>query len=188
MDIEREIKDRRPGGQYPELTARGEHEYLPGRRLRQILGTTVTRMLKGVSDGSQPLVHLLLMEDSFIGPMGSLAVLGLLVHPTGADLDLQIRPATILHSNMQRLVTIGFRIGYPITETVGVLLILLGNIGEHFPAKVLLYLRIRLTVYNEADSEHIENSFKRNLLLPHLCPDRVSGLCPYLQFVLDPLV
>ena len=44
------------------------------------------------------------------------------------------------------------------------------------------------TVYDEAYSEYVEDSFKRNLLFLHLLIDGQGSLCADLELVLDALV
>ncbi len=146
------------------------------------------RMLKGVAHGCQPFVQLSLVLDAFVGPVGRLTVLRLVIHPLCPDLNLKIGSAFVLDGDVQGLVAVRLRIGHPVPQTLRVGFIFLGHVGVHFPAEVLFRLGVRLAVDDEADGEDIIDSLERNLLLLHLSPDGICRLGPYLQLVMDAVV
>ena len=128
-------------------------------------------MLKGVADRDKPFVHLLFVLDSLVCPVGCLAVLSLIIHALGPDLDLDVGPATVLYGDMQGLIAVRLRIGDPVTQPGGILLVFLCNIREHLPAEILLHLGILVAIDDETYGEDIEDSLEWHLLLLHLHPD-----------------
>ena len=86
---------------------------------------------------------------------------------------------------MQAPVAVGLGVRDPVTEPFGILLVLFRHESEHFPAEFPLQLEVIRTVDDEADREHVEDAFERDLLLDHLGPDGVGGLGADLQLVLD---
>ena len=115
--------------------------------------------------------------------MRSKTVLRNIVHPLGADLHLDVCTFLVLDSDVQALVAVCLGIGNPVAQPPGVLLVLLRNEAENFPAKLLLQLFVRLAVDDEADGEHVEDALERHFLHLHLAPYRPGALSADLQFV-----
>ena len=114
------------------------------------------------------------------------AVLRDVVHAAGADLDLDIGPVTVLDRDVEGFVAVGLGVRHPVAQALGVLLVFLGNEGEHLPAEFPLQFGIVLgAVDDEADGEHVEDALEGDVLLDHLGPNGVGGLGADLQLVSD---
>ena len=116
--------------------------------------------------------------------MGCKSALGHIVHSLCSDLDFKEAALLVLYCDMKRFVSVRLRIGNPVPETLCVGLILLCHIREYLPAESMFDFSVLLAVNDESDSENIEDSFERNLLLLHLLVYRQSRLGTYLQLIL----
>ena len=110
------------------------------------------------------------------------------VHPLCPYLYLQIAAFLVLYGDMQRLVSVRLRIGYPVTKTLCVGLIFLCHIREYLPAQSMLCLPVLLAVDDEPYGKHIVDSVEAHLLFLHLFIYGQSCLRSHFQLILYALI
>ena len=123
----------------------------------------------------EPVVHAALGLDALVSPVGCHAAFGYLVHALRPDLHLHPFLLGSQHGDVQALVAVGFRHRQPVAHALGVRGVHVGDECERLPARHLLLLA--RTVDDDADGEEVVDAFEGALLLLHLLPDAVYGLC-----------
>ena len=87
---------------------------------------------------------------------------------------------------MEAFVAIGFGIGNPVPQALGVLLILLRHKPKDLPAQFLLqHVVLTVALYDKAHGKNVVDAFEGHFLLAHLLPDGIGRFCADLQLVLD---
>ena len=185
MYVEGEVKHRRSCRQYPQLSRRGEYEYLLAGRCGHVFGAGAERMFQGVAHTLEPAVYRGLVPYALVGPVRRVAALRLDVHTLCAYLNLEGVAPAVLDRYVQRFVAVGARRGEPVAQSRDIGLVFFGNERVDLPAEVLLHRGVFVAVDYEAYREYVEYALERHFLRLHLAVYRVCALGAYLQLVSD---
>ena len=177
VDVVGHIQHRSPFGEFQQVALGGEDVYLVvvevHAELIHRLHTAGT--FQHLPDAVQPFVHAATLGlHAFVSPVGGDASLGHLVHPLCAYLHLHPFLLRSQHGDVQTLVAIRFWHAEPVAHTLGVRGVHIGDDGERLPA--LLFLLLRLTVYDDAYGKEVVHALELAFLLLHLLPDGVYAL------------
>ena len=107
--------------------------------------------------------------------MGGKALFGHVVHAFATDLYFDPLAVVAHQGDVKRLITVGFRVAYPVAQSVGVGLVYLGNGYIDVETVIQFFFQI-LGREDDADSQDVVDFFEGNMLGLHLVPDGVDGL------------
>ena len=168
MDGESEIEHRGAFRQLDQLTGRREHVNLVLVQVHLEILHEVERVAPFRFQGGAYVVHELVEAafrfHAFIFPVGGEAPFGYLVHPACAYLyfhPLVLRPH---HGDVQALVAIALRNGYPVLHAFGIRLVHIGNDGVDLPAFRALPLQRR--VEDDPDGEQVVDALEFHNVKP----------------------
>ena len=134
----------------------------------------------------KPLVHLAVVFPDvavlLVCPVCGYALLGNVVHPPGAYLDLDPESPYAHESAVEGFVTVALGMLDPVPDPVGLVPVNACDYGEYVVALVSFRLRGG-SVGRENDSDRIEviDLFERDVLGLHLVPDGIWRLYPFLD-------
>ena len=107
--------------------------------------------------------------------MGGKALFGHVVHAFATDLYFDPLAVVAHQGDVKRLITVGFRVAYPVAQSVGVGLVYLGNSYIDVETVIQFFFQI-LGREDDADGQDVVDFFEGNMLGLHLVPDGVNGL------------
>ena len=190
MYLESEVECGASGGHHLYFAFRSKHKYLGSKEVQldgiEEIHCIGLRVVEYFLYGVQPIVQFSLVLSNLcaflILPVGSKSLLGNLVHTVGTYLNFN--PLTLLRHKryVQSLVSVGFRVVYPVAQTVGVALVKFADCHidlETFVSLVLPAFRFK----HNADGENIVYLFEWNMLCLHLVPNGIRTLHAGFNFV-----
>ncbi|CCJ89655.1 hypothetical protein BN132_1583 [Cronobacter turicensis 564] len=176
VDVVGEIERRGACGQVDDIAFRGKHvdavvkdltaqlvEHLAGIRHLFLPGDEFTQP----GDTVFMAVAHAACRALFVLPVRRHAELRLFMHLFGADLDFNGFTAGAKHHGMNRLVTVGFRVGDVIIKFIGQMAI----VRMHDPERGVAVLE---ALRDNAHGTHVKQFVKRQMLFLHLAPDAVD--------------
>ena len=182
MEREGEIQCRSVLGHGLEVALRGKDEYLVSIEIEldvvQEVNGIGLRVVQDFFDGLQPLGQLALVLASsalFVLPVGGEALFGHVVHPLTAYLHLYPLAVVAHKGDVQGLVSVRFRMAYPVAQAVWMRFVNLGNGHVNVEAVVQFLFQVAWGE-NDAHGQQVVNLLEGHMLGLHLVPDGVDGL------------
>ena len=179
------VQNRCTLGEFQQVAFGCEHKYLliVEVQFELVHHLQVVASFQGRADVAQPLVEPCLTLHALVAPVGSQTAFGYLVHALGAYLHFHPLLLGSQHGDVQAFVAVGLGHTQPVAQTFGVGLIHVGHDGEGLPALHLLLFECRID--DDTDGKQVVNTLEVTLLLLHLLPDGVDGLCAALHVELQ---
>ena len=144
------------------------HLFLPGNQLTQP-GDAVFIAAAAAGAGSRAL---------FVLPVCGHAQLGVFMHLPGADLNLHRLAARPQHHGMDRLVTVGFRVGHVVVEFIRQMAV----VSMDDPQRGIAILQ---TLSHNTHRANVKQLVESEVFFLHFAPDTVDMLRPAIDFRLD---
>ena len=144
------------------------HLFLPGNQLTQP-GDAVFIAAAAAGAGSRAL---------FVLPVRGHAQLGVFMHLPGADLNLHRLAARPQHHGMDRLVTVGFRVGHVVVEFIRQMAV----VSMDDPQRGIAILQ---TLSHNTHRANVKQLVESEVFFLHFAPDTVDMLRPAIDFRLD---
>ena len=164
---------------YIALGSEDKHLVVIELHLELVDGGRSLTFFKHRTNARKPVVHTSLALDALIPPMSRHTTFGHLIHAFGTYLHLDPFLFGTYDGDVQTLVSVGLRHAEPVTKALRIRLIHRRHDGEGLPALHLLLLDG--AVEDDAYGEEVIDALEGALLLLHLLPDGVYGLCASLD-------